>query len=355
MSEGNEHSNGLTNGDALPHDVDAIIRDALEELEPQSDGSGSGIGVSASDAGEGLMGVLRQLHDQGKIECTDVQDMRAEVIADVAYAPELAERHRILSIRRQVADAFYAAIALGDPSSLRELARTLPNAGGFFEELPPEEVERRIADPLFVFAHAGGRIRDPQSLALRDFRFVSDIHIQLPPDDAETAPVTPLIRPDHTRAFYAHDRDRSLKIASEIQSNPAIAACIDNVSVAPKEYRNRRFASCARTELFDHIRENINRERRNKIRYLIAKIFRIQGARVNSGKWQPIESPIISTRSLMMHRFSEVFGEGAHAYCLKGKPLPTFVDCPDQPGKQARVDLGISWETVFMNLDRVEK
>jgi hypothetical protein len=290
------------------------------------------------------------LHAAGKIKCTHAENTRAEVVTDPVHAEELYQRHLELNKQQAIARAL-CALAMKNTAPIRMLRDELQREGGFLYNLSKAEIERRIEDPEhFAFAHTGGSIYD-ENMKLTDSRWVADMHVEMPDDDKGAELVTSLPDPDDEKAFHIEEIDEATRIVRLIQENPAIAACIDNVSVSPTEYRQYGFASLARQTLFDHIQENINVKRTNKIRWLIAKMFRIRGINI-LGKQLSLKPSVANLRSIQMHRYSQKF-PGVIVGEMPGDDIPVQIPRRDKPPLDTALRVG--WETIIMGILRKER
>lgn len=292
---------------------------------------------------------LREAHSRGELESTGVMDTRGEIITGPQYAQELYQRHHILNKAQVVAKAIYLALK-NQGKMLRTLAATLPLEGAFIEDESLQHYEDILRDPLWIIAHAGGKIRDPQTLQWREFQNVADMQVQMPEDRADAPLVTSVPHPGDPNSFF-HDyhKEEAQRIAEEIHANPAIAACISNVGVHPMECRKLGFASLARQTISQHLQESVNPPRENEIRYLLANMFSIRGLRVPTEP-KPIISlkhPIINKVSIYMHALSTQFN-ALYAWRVRGKDIPITIPVADNQNVHA--GLQVDWETVVLPL-----
>src|SRR3989344_6672612 len=239
---------------------------------------------------------LRDAHERGELASTGVMDAKGEIITGAQHAKELYERHHDLNKAQEIAQAIYLAIKQ-QRDMLRTMSASLPLEGAFIEEESLQHYENILDDPLWVIAHAGGRIRDPQTLRWRRFENVADMQVQMPEDRPDAPLVTSVPHPNDPNSFF-HDyhKDEAKRIAGEIHANHAIAACISNVGVHPMEYRKFGFASLARQTIAQHLRESVNPVSTNQIRYLLANMFSIRGLNVptESKQFITLKKPILN-------------------------------------------------------------
>ena len=294
---------------------------------------------------------LREAHAQGELESTGVMDARGEIITGVQHAQELYQRHRILNKAQVVAQAIYLAFKQ-QGGMLHTLAGTLPLEGAFIEDESLQHYEEILCDPLWVIAHAGGKIRDPQTLRWREFENVADMQVQMPEDRTDAPLVTNVPHPNDPNSFF-HDyhKDEAKRIAGEIHENHAIAACISNVGVHPMEYRKLGFASLARRTIAQHLRESVNPARTNQIRYLLANMFSIRGLHIPTEPRPSIalKKPILNKVSIYMHALSHQF-EALYAWKARGKDIPVTLSLANDQSIPA--GLRVDWETVVLPLKK---
>src|SRR3989344_3388886 len=325
------------NDDALI-DTDALIEQMMQQR-------------LAGNASDDLDQRLREAHAQGELESTGVMDARGEIITGVQHAQELYQRHRILNKAQVVAQAIYLAFKQ-QGGMLHTLAGTLPLEGAFIEDESLQHYEEILCDPLWVIAHAGGKIRDPQTLRWREFENVADMQVQMPEDRTDAPLVTNVPHPNDPNSFF-HDyhKDEAKRIAGEIHENHAIAACISNVGVHPMEYRKLGFASLARQTIARHLRESVNPARTHQIRYLLANMFNIRGLHVptESKPFLRLKNPILNKVSIYMHALSHQF-QALYAWKVHGKDIPVTISLADNQNTSA--SLQVDWETVVLPLER---
>jgi hypothetical protein len=317
--------------------------------------------LSEGDSDTNLKDRLAEAHLHGNVKLSSVRNARGEIVSgdDPHVAVDLYERHAVLNRAAETASAIYAAFK-GDRTDWKKLRRLLPMEGGFFEDDSLDHYRKIVSDTVqWVIARAGGEIQDPKTVQWLDFRFVSDMQVQLP-NDSYPELVTKVPHPDDCNAYFPDHqrRDDAKKIAKDIHNNPAIAACITNVGVYPLKYRDNRFGSLARKTAVQHIQTEVNPQREHKIRYLIANMFRIKGLKVPSlGKKSilSVERPVCNDTSIEMHWYSKTF-DAIYAWRLASEDGRGVDEIPVKFSHEQDGDLEgkllLDWETVVLDMEK---
>ncbi len=251
---------------------------------------------------------------QGTIESTAAFEIEAEA-ATPADVDELLDRRRQLTIAMRFVEAARQKRAgmLGPVAGFRRL---VAQEGGLLEVdgYGRDDILARLCSPHWVISHARGCVIDPQSGSLRPSTWAADVQIELP-DDLAIEPLMFVPDPQTQRdAFFPQQRELAERVAAEIRTEPACAAVLSDVGVAPfqpgtspalahpiADYRGKKFASAATNHALGRIGTDINPGRHHPVRYLIANMFSVPSVVLPDGEEVRFDSPIINDVSVMVH------------------------------------------------------
>ncbi len=270
---------------------------------------------------------LRRLHlerlaamlSQGKFESRAAD----EVVAEAALrgdVPELLDRRRQVNIALQFVEAARQKID-GNQTAFNQFHAIVRREGGFLQTdgYGYDDLLARVSSPLWVVSHARGRVLDPRTHELRPSVWAADAQIELPADDAvEPLTFVPTMAANQA-AFFPQNAEAAQRAAADILADPASAAVLEDVSVAPyqpditdetrypvADYRGRKFASVATNHALGRIAE-LNADRRHPIRYLLANMFSVSSVRLADGREVPFEDPVANEISILVHSLGSAY------------------------------------------------
>jgi len=287
-----------------------------------------------------------------EVDMLPARDLSAEIVKDEGVAEELALRHQSVNRAVQIGEALDKHFRFGLEEPLHEMQRIIANKGAFLMDYTTEMMRKRIVSPEWVIARAKGRKinfhkeehamfqgDEHQLPTVEDSRFAADIQVHVPNWSGETKPYFEWPDPQRGDEFFPGGQ----AVLADIQNNPQRGGCVSDFC-AEDAYAHQRFASTARTEAFEYIRQE-----HSWVRYLVAELFVIEGLENTRGDILTLDNPMMNTPSLTAHINSRKY-PFKFGWQLKRRRVPVRIPA-DPPGPKTS-QLIVSWLALIHDLHR---
>ncbi len=126
---------------------------------------------------------------------------------------------------------------------------------------------------------------------------IADIQVQIPTDDEVASLVAFVPQETDTERIYPAERERVLAMIAQVRKNPALLACIEDITVDP-DWQNK---GVGRALIGDTLRRLRLLHRQNAIAHLVASMFVIRKVRDDHAREVSLKYPIYNKVSMVMH------------------------------------------------------